>query len=169
LAIGTAGQFAVVNAGATAPAYVSMSGEGVLSSTGVFTGVKNIRVQAGIINTTGSFGFTVIAPASGTLKSLKFVAKDALAANDTNYITFTCVNKGQAGAGTTAMLAATDANTTKSTGGTALSAYTARTLTLTGTPADLAITNGDVLLITLADSGTLANALGEASFMLSMS
>jgi hypothetical protein len=57
------------------------------------------------------------------------------------------------------MLAATDPNTTKATGGVALSANTKRTLTLTATAADLAVVEGDRLLVRFAATGTLAGAV----------
>jgi hypothetical protein len=57
------------------------------------------------------------------------------------------------------MLAATAANTTKVTGGTALAASTKRALTLTSTAADKTVVEGDVLLVRFAASGTLAGAV----------
>jgi hypothetical protein len=83
----------------------------------------------------------------------------ALAANDTNYVTFSITNLGQAGSGTAAMLGAVDGNTTKATGGTALAANTKRTLTLSTVTADLAVTEGDRLLVRFAATGTLAGAV----------
>ena len=64
-----------------------------------------------------------------------------------------------AGAGSAAMLAATDANTTKATGGAGLSANTLRTLTLNGTAANLVVAAGDRLRIRATVSGTLANTV----------
>lgn len=75
-------------------------------------------------------------------------------------------NLGQAGAGTTVMLAATDANTTKATGGTALSANTKRSLTLNATAANLVVAAGDRLLIRAAATGTLAGAVTVPAYML---
>lgn len=57
------------------------------------------------------------------------------------------------------MLAATDANTTKATGGTALAANTKRALTLNGTPANLVTAAGDRLRFSPAGTGTLANTV----------
>jgi len=88
-----------------------------------------------------------------------FSGVDALTANDTNYITFGITNLGQAGSGTAAMLAATDANTTKATGGTGLAANTLRTLTLNGTAANLVVAAGDRIRIRATVSGTLANTV----------
>jgi hypothetical protein len=99
------------------------------------------------------------APFKGRLVAAYFTGVDALAASDTNYITFGITNLGQAGAGSTAMLAASDANTTKATGGTALSANTKRTLAINATPANLAVAAGDRLRIGPVGTGTLANTV----------
>lgn len=115
--------------------------------------------QGATIATTGNSDVFVIAPAAGTLTSAVFSGTDALATSDTNFITFSITNLGQAGAGTAAMLAATDANTTKATGGTALSANAARSLTLNGTAANLVVAAGDRIRIRAAATGTLANTV----------
>jgi hypothetical protein len=101
----------------------------------------------------------MIAPAAGVLTSALFSGVDALTANDTNYITFGITNLGQAGSGTAAMLAATDVNTTKATGGTGLAANTVRSLTLNGTAANLVVAAGDRIRIRATVSGTLANTV----------
>lgn len=111
------------------------------------------------IATTGNTDEYLIVPKSGRVAAAYYSGLAALAAHDTNYVTFSITNLGQAGAGTTVMLAATDANTTKSTGGTALAANTKRTLTLTSTTADKNVTEGDRLLVRFAAAGTLAGAV----------
>ena len=123
------------------------------------SGSKTDAALPGTIATTGNTDAYLIVPETGALSRVDFSGVDALAAHDTNYITFSITNLGQAGAGAVVMLAATDANTTKATGGTALSANTKRTLTLTGTGADLDVTQGDRLRIRAAASGTLANTV----------
>src|SRR3990167_2834202 len=90
---------------------------------------RDAHITIATIATTGNADGYIIAPTAGTLESVDFSAVDALAANDTNYITWTITNLGQAGAGSTVMLAATDANTTKATGGSAISANTKKSLT----------------------------------------
>ena len=132
------------------------------------TGVQ-VSQQGATVTTTGNSDVYIIAPQAGTLTSALFSAVDALAASDTNYITFTITNLGQAGAGSTAMLAATDPNTTKSTGGTALAANTKRTLTVNGTAANLIVAAGDRLRCRAAASGTLANTVTFPTWMLSFS
>lgn len=119
------------------------------------------QVQGATIATTtsGTNPAFITAPVSGVLTAASFAGVDALAAHDTNYITFAITNLGQAGSGTAAMLAATDANTTKATGGSALVANSRRNLTLTATAADLAVVKGDRIRVTATVSGTLANTV----------
>lgn len=120
------------------------------------------------IATTSTTDEYIIAAKTGKLVAAVFTPLAALAAHDSNYITFGIVNLGQAGAGTAAMLAATDANTTKATGGTALSASTKRSLTLTSTTADLAVTEGDCLRLRATATGTLAGAVTRPVWQISI-
>lgn len=150
------------------------SGDATISTAGVLTigagvvtrakqtaasGSKADRVDPATFAITGNTSSYLIVSETGTLSRVDFSGADALAAHDTNFTTFSITNLGQAGGGSTAMLAATDANTTKATGGTALFANTKRTLTLHGTPANLDVVQGDRLLIRAAASGTLANTV----------
>jgi hypothetical protein len=96
---------------------------------------------------------------AGTLSAAWFSGVDALTASDSAYITFSITNLGTSGSGTAAMLAATDANTTKATGGTALTANARRVLSLNGTAANLVVAAGDRLRIRAAATGTLANTV----------
>lgn len=116
-------------------------------------------VNGATIATTGNSDVYFIAPQAGKVSSIDFSGVDALATSDTNYITWTVTNLGQAGAGTAAILAASDANTTKATGGSAIAANTKRTLTLTATAADLVVAAGDRIRIRAAATGTLANTV----------
>ena len=126
----------------------------------IASGLSMGQQGATIATTTGGTNDVfMIAPAAGVLSSALFSGVDVLAANDTNYITFGITNLGQAGAGTAAMLAATDANTTKATGGTALAANTVRSLTLNGTAANLVVAAGARIRIRATVSGTLANTV----------
>jgi len=137
------------------------------STSCVFTALgdntKAVQVSPASIATTGNTDCYVIAPTAGLLSEVFFSSIDALAAHDTNYITFTITNLGQAGAGSTVMLAATAANTTKATGGSALVANGKRTLTLAAA-ANLVVAAGDRLLIRSAASGTLAGAVTGGTF-----
>lgn len=111
------------------------------------------------ITTTGNTDTYFLVPAPGTVTGVFFNGADALAAHDTNYVTFSLVNQGQAGAGTTDVLAVSDSNTTKATGGSAIAATTLRTFQLIGTAANLNVTTGDRLRFRAAASGTLANTV----------
>lgn len=128
---------------------------------------KQESATIGIINTSAAtYQSVLIVPETGTLESFKFVPGTTLAANDTNYITFEIVNSGQAGVGTTAMLAVSDANTTKATGGSALAAGVPRALTIHGTAANLVVTKGDVIVVKATVTGTLANSVSGSTFAL---
>lgn len=118
----------------------------------------------GTIATTGNSDVYIIAPHAGTVSSIEYSGATALATSDTNYITWTVTNLGQAGAGTTALLAATNPNTTKATGGSALVADSKRTLTLHGTAANLVVAAGDRLRIRAAATGTLAGAITAPAY-----
>ena len=124
------------------------------------------QVQGATIATTGNSDAYVVVPFTGVLSAALFSGVDVLAANDTNYITFSITDLGQAGSDSIALLAATDANTTKATGGTALAANARRNLTLTATTASLAVTRGDRLRIRAAATGTLANTVTFPVYML---
>jgi len=127
---------------------------------------KSLPAVSATVATTGNTDCYMIVPETGTIDGIDFSGVDALAAHDSNYITFSVTNLGQAGAGTAAVLAATDANTTKATGGTAIAANTKRSLTLTGTAADLVVTAGDRLRIRAAATGTLANTVTFPAYVI---
>jgi hypothetical protein len=124
---------------------------------------SRINTDGQTIATTGNTDWYIIAPISGRLESADFSGTDALAANDTNYITFTITNLGRAGSGTTAMLGT---DTTQATGGTAISANTVRELKLsTATNAGVVVA-GDRLRIRAAATNTLANTVTYSVFCL---
>lgn len=127
---------------------------------------SKIQLETATITTTGNTDGYVIAPISGALVSIDFSGVDALATSDTNYITFTVTNLGQAGAGSTVMLGAVDGNTTKATGGTAISANTKRTLTLSTATSATEVAEGDRLRIRAAVTGTLANTVTFPVYLL---
>ena len=137
--------------------------EGVISERIQFEDIefynRSFNVTSATIATTGNTDAYFIAPQSLRVLQIDFSGTDALAASDTNYITWTFTNLGQAGSDTDAILASSDANTTKSTGGSAISANTKRTLTLTSTLTDLDVIEGDRIRIRAAVTGTLANTV----------
>lgn len=116
--------------------------------------------------TTGANTGYVRSPVTGRLVSAQFVGEDALATDDSNYLTFAVANKLVSGAGAVAMLAATDANTTKATGGVAVAAVIGRSLTVSGTAANLRVLAGDVIAVTSTPTGTLANAIDKPTVRL---
>lgn len=173
--------YILVGNGSNVPTAVAMSGDATLANTGALTIAsgavtrakmsapalsKSVLISPATIATTGNIDTYLIVPEAGTLVSADFSGVDALAANDSNYVTFSITNLGQAGSGNTAMLAATDANTTKATGGTGLAANTKRSLTVHGTGANLAVAAGDRLLVRVAATGTLANTVTYPTFLL---
>lgn len=111
------------------------------------------------IATTSTTDEYVIAAKTGKVTAVKLLSLSGLAAHDSNYITPTVTNLGAAGSGTAALLAASDANTTKATGGSALTANVVRSWTLSSTAADLNVTEGDVIRIRATATGTLAGAV----------
>ena len=152
--------------GALGKAIEAATADGDIIEVLVYPDPINIMNTPGTtsIATTGATSEYVIAGKSGTLVGIDFSSLAALAASDTNYITFSVVNLGQAGAGSTAMLAATDANTTKATGGAALIANSKRQLTLHGTPANLVVVEGDRLQIIATATGTLVGAVTRPTY-----
>jgi len=113
----------------------------------------------GTIATTSTTDDYVLAPFAGTLTGADFSGVDALAASNTNYITFSITNLGQAGAGSNPLLAATAANTTQVTGGAAIAANTKWVMTVNGTGSNLIVAKGDRLRIRASVTGTLANTV----------
>lgn len=103
-------------------------------------------------------------PKSGRVASVKFSSLAALATSDTNYITWSITNLGQAGSGSTAILATDDLNTTKATGGAAIVASSSKSLVLHGTVTNLDVVEGDVIRIRATATGTLAGAVTVPSY-----
>lgn len=88
------------------------------------------------------------APFGGVLASASLTPEAAVTGNNTNSRTFTIVNKGASGAGTTVM--ATLALPT----GTNLVAYDEFPFTLSATAADLVVAEGDVIVCNETTPGT---------------
>ncbi len=126
----------------------------------------DVPLNTATIATTGNTDGYIIAPETGSLSAMDFSGVDALAASDTNYITWSVTNLGQAGAGTNPMLAATAVNTTQATGGSAIAANTKRALTLNGTSSNLLVTKGDRIRVRAAVTGTLANTVTFPTYLL---
>jgi len=127
---------------------------------------SNLNTESKTIATTGNTDWYIIAPIAGDLVEIDFSGTDALAANDTNYITFSVTNLGRDGSGSAALLLSDDANTTKATGGSAISANTVRELTLNNTNNATKVVRGDRLRIRAAVTNTLANTVTNSIFTL---
>lgn len=118
----------------------------------------NVPVGASIATTSTTDTYLQV-PKSGRVSHISFGSLAALSAHDTNYIEWTITNLGQAGAGTNELLAASAANTTKITGGTALVASSHRALTLSATVTALDVVEGDTIRFRATANGTLAGAV----------
>lgn len=125
----------------------------------IFGYTEPVFVQSATIATTGNTDTYFIAPRAMTLIEAYMSGTDALATSDVNYITFSITNLGLDGSGSAALLAATDPNTTKTTGGTAITANTRRTLTVSTSPANTVVKQGDRIRIRAVATGTLANTV----------
>ena len=132
--------------------------DGVISGNLLSTAgkTKTIFVPLGTFSAT-DFLDVIVPNCVGTLVKASILVTTTVAVSDTDYWTFDLMNKGAADAGTTAMLAATDANTTKATGGSALTANIVRNLTLHGTSANLVVAAQDVLRLTATKAASGAN------------
>lgn len=122
-------------------------------------GQYNASSTSVTVATTSTSDVYLQAPVTGSLTGVDFTSIDALAASDTNYITWTLVNLGAAGSGSTAMLAVADTNTTKTTGGTAITAVAKHSLVVHGTASNLLVTKGDILRLRATVTGTLAGTV----------
>ena len=122
-----------------------------------------VIIPLGTVATTGNTGSNIPLPLDAVLEYAYFSGTSTLTANDTNYVTFSITNKSNSDA---ALLAATDANTTKATGGSTFTAFTPRALTLTTTVADRRVKQWEDLLVRVAATGTLANTIPESSIVL---
>jgi hypothetical protein len=120
---------------------------------------KSAQLVVGTLSATGAV--LLHAPSfAATLSKLAIAVNTTIAANDTNYWTVAATNKTSSGSGTTAMLAASDANTTKATGGSGITAYIQRALSLTGTSANLDTAAGDIIEVSFTKTASASNLVG---------
>lgn len=160
---GSAGSIDYVNEGTvlscTFNAVRSGGTEIGLSSLSTDAKTFTVSVNLATITTTGNTDGHILIGRAGTLAAVYFNGTDALAANDTNYLTFTLRNLKADGSGSDEMLFTGDASTTKATGGSALSAVTTRSLQISGSALNLAVSAQHRLRFRAAASGTLANTI----------
>lgn len=161
----TAGSGVTINGNAAMPRYspqeISSYANGIFQS-GVTQTLAVQTISQTIATAAGNTDLPIIAPVTGNVAAVYFSGVDALAASDTNYITWSVTNRGQDSSGSINVLGSTTTNSTRATGGTALAGETLRTLLLTSTAADLAVTIGDRLRVRYAVTGTLANTVTGA-------
>lgn len=156
--VGVSGNLSPTNAAASGTESSSVFFGRRLKDYGV-----HVPVGASIATTSTTDAYFQV-PKGGRLLAIKFSSLAALAANDTNYITWTATNLGQAGAGSTALLKTDDLNTTKATGGVAITATANKSLVLHGTTSNLNLAEGDVIRIRATATGTLAGAVTVPSY-----
>ena len=107
----------------------------------------------------GTVDLYTMAPEDGYLHSIEFSGMDALVASDTNYVTFSATNLGQAGTGTTQLLSSGPENSTKVTGGSAVVANGRKALALVTTATPLKVLAGDRIRVRATVTGTLPNTV----------
>lgn len=155
-----AGGAAIVSVASKKPLMQLIGTGGVVGSMlSTAAKTKTLYVPLGDVSATGTWPVSV--PVAGNVKRVSLVNGATAAANDTNYWTLGVVNKGQAGAGTTKIVDNTvAANSSKATGGSAITANVDRAFTLAADPADDVAAN-DVLEVTLTKAAS-ATALTKA-------
>ena len=134
----------------------------------IFNYIESFNVISATIATTGNTDAYFMAPGSLKVLQVDFSALDVLAVSDTNYITWTITNLGQLGSGSAEILAATAAETTKSTGGSAIAANTKRNLAVSSTLNDLNVVEGDRIRIRAAVTNTLANSVTFPMYLIQL-
>lgn len=126
--------------------------------------VETVNCSAVIPTTAGNTDTLLIVPQTGTVTAIRVIGTATLAANGTNFVTFAVRNLGTDASGTTDLTATTDANTTKTSTGSAWTTLIARSLVLSTTPANLKVKANDVLRLRVTGSGTLANTVTGVMF-----
>lgn len=115
---------------------------------------KTVRESYGTINATTTKYIDLPQTTDGDITKIRITTSNTAAASDVNYWTIAAVNKGAAGSGTTALLAATDANTTKATDGSGFTANAPRDMTLHGTAANLEVVGPHRVAITFTKTAS---------------
>ena len=96
-------------------------------------------------------------PFSGFVSNVSIVPEAALTANATNFRTFRVINKGQAGAGSTVVASRPTSTPTTDD----LVAFDEKAITLSGTPANLQVAAGDILV---ADETVAASGVAHSGY-----
>lgn len=142
---------------------------GTVSAPVWATAKSSALANLGTIATTGTTDAYVMAPyATSVASATFFTGTGSLAVNATNYVTFSIVNLGQAGAGTNNVLSvATTVNSTHdaSPGLGAIAAATNLPLVLNGAPANLIVAQFDTLRVRATATGTLAGSVASSNVL----
>jgi hypothetical protein len=117
---------------------------------------KQIAILKGTLSATGTIKIPCPS-AAATLTRLAVAVDTTITTSDTNYWTFSAVNKGATGSGSTAVLDASDTNTTKATGGSGITNFVERALSLSGTPANLITAANDLLVLSATKASSAAD------------
>lgn len=116
----------------------------------------SVAAQPGTVSATATV--MIVVPAGATsLQGLDVTVSTTVATDDTNYWTLAAINKGTNGSGSTSVLADTAANTNKATGGNGLTAFVPLSEAMSATPANLVVSAGQVLAITLTKTASAVN------------
>lgn len=112
--------------------------------------VRVVEQDVPAVGTAGNDASTIVcqAPFDGTVTAVQLVPLSAITGADTNSRTVALTNKGQAGSGSTSMASLALTN------GVNAAADDEKAVTLSGTPANLAVAAGDTLLWTSTHVGT---------------
>ena len=172
--MGTDDGLMYINTGTAAAPTIASNGSagGVgfnLTAAGPWEDSAALGTIIGTIPTTTNkiWQVTTVAPLAGTLSSASFSSTSGLILTAADYVTFSITNL-TTGGGAVAMLAATDANTTKTTTGAAIVANAPRVLTVHGTAGNKVVVQGDRLLcrVTAVAGTALTNSLPAPIFSL---
>jgi hypothetical protein len=121
------------------------------------------NVPARATATDGTAG-VFVAPFAGVIESVEYIPDADITGANTNSRTVQLINKGQAGAGTTV------AATLAFVSGVNATAFDAKNIPLSGTPANLTVASGDVLAWFSDSIGTgLADGGGLVKIVLAKS
>lgn len=106
--------------------------------------------QAVVVGTAGNDGNTVlvVVPEDGTVSAVTYTTPTAITGADTNSRTVSLINKGAAGSGSTSVASLA------LTSGVNTTAFVPKTIPVSGTPANLNVSAGDVLVFNSLHVGT---------------
>lgn len=118
---------------------------------------RPMRAQVPAQGTAGTDQSTdvVEVPFNGTITQASLTTPVAITADASHYRTFTLMNRGQAGTGTTVLA-------TLNTSATGFVAHDERAMTLSATVADLEVAAGDILAIVETHTG---NGVAHSGFL----